>query len=224
MDTDAGVIGRPEGFCQFTFPENEKESPWESFAVERGYKAEDSTVTITETMQFMLGPGGGMSSQSWKESLDRLVKMIQSTGSPLTNLFFGSANRRHEIALHPTFARQLAEAGFTKQSLAKWLHEKTSVAWDELNQDQKEAIKNSISLGLIPGLKIEDCKSGLLIESFTDPKHIAILVAGDAAGYTAFWSSPIGSSALQADSAPGVRNLPYMTKMIRGATLTKAGR
>jgi hypothetical protein len=224
MDTDAGVIGRPEGFCQFTFPENEKESPWESFAVERGYKAEDSTVTITETMQFMLGPGGGMSSQSWKESLDRLVKMIQSTGSPLTNLFFGSANRRHEIALHPTFARQLAEAGFTKQSLAKWLHEKTSVAWDELNQDQKEAIKNSISLGLIPGLKIEDCKSGLLIESFTDPKHIAILVAGDAAGYTAFWSSPIGSSALQADSAPGIRNLPYMTKIIRGATLTKAGR
>jgi hypothetical protein len=224
MDTDMGVIGRPEGFCQFTFPENEKESPWESFAVERGYRPEDSTVTVNETMQFMLGPGGGMSSQSWEQSLDQLVRMIENTGSPLTSVFFGSAHRRIEIALHPAFAHQLADAGFTKQTLAEWLHERTSVTWEQLSEEQQKTIEYYASQGLAPEIKIKDCKPGLVLEAFSDPKHIAILVAGDAAGYTAFWSTPVGSAAVQADSPPGVRDLPFMTKVVRGATLTKAGR
>lgn len=224
MDTDSGTIGRQEAFCQFTFPENEKESPWESYSVERGYSPDESTVTITETMQFMLGPGGGMSSRSWEESLDMLVRLIKNTGDPVMNLVFSPANRRHEIVLHPTLARQLADVGFTKQSLAEYLQEKTSVLWEELDDRQRGAIRHTISIGMIPGLTLEDCKPGFVIESFSDPRHIAILVAGDAAGYTALWSSPVGSSARQADSPPGVKNIPYMTKVIRGATLTKAGR
>lgn len=224
MDTDPGVIGRPEGFCQFVFPENEKESPWESFSLEKGYKPEESTVTVTETMRFLLGPGGGMSSQSWEQSLEQLVRMIRSTGDPVMNLVFPASNKRYEIALHPTLAEQLAEAGFSKHAIIKYLYEKTCIRWDQLSDFQKEAIKHTISIGMIPGMTLDNCNSNLLIENFSNPDQIAILVAGDAAGYTAFWSSPIGSSSKQADSPPEVKDLPFMTKVIKGATLTKAGR
>jgi hypothetical protein len=224
MDTDCGSIGRQEGFCQFTFPENEKESPWESFAVERGYSPEESTVTITETMQFMLGPGGGMSSLSWEQGLDVLVKLIKGTGDPVSNLFFVASNRRYEIALHPTMAKQLADAGFTKRSLVEWLHEKTVYYWDDLENHQKEAVKGLASSGMVPGLSPDDCRPGMKIEYFNNPDHVAILVAGDAAGYTAFWYSPVGSTSNMADGSSGIKDIPYITKVIRGATLTKAGR
>jgi len=62
------------------------------------------------------------------------------------------------------------------------------------------------------------------IEYFNNPDHVAILVAGDAAGYTAFWYSPVGSTSNMADGSSGIKDIPYITKVIRGATLTKAGR
>ena len=43
-----GTQGNVSGYA-FCFPENEEESPWESFAVEKGYKAGESTLTMFAT-------------------------------------------------------------------------------------------------------------------------------------------------------------------------------
>ena len=42
---DGATLGSP-GKLSFCFPEDEEESPWESLAVERGFSAQDSTVTL----------------------------------------------------------------------------------------------------------------------------------------------------------------------------------
>lgn len=58
ISAEIGMLGQPSRYCNLTFGENEEESPWESFAVEHGYKAEDSTVTVDECVSTdRLGPG-----------------------------------------------------------------------------------------------------------------------------------------------------------------------
>jgi hypothetical protein len=112
----------------------------------------------------------------------------------------------------------------TKQSLLQWLYDHTRVPWDRLSYGDQEFIKAAAASGSVPGLKIEDCRSGGTVPSFSDPKHIAILVTGDAAGYTVVWGTPVGSTVVMAGNIPGVPSIPFMTKLIRGATLTEAGR
>jgi hypothetical protein len=225
MDTDPGFTGDPEGFCNFTFAENEDESPWESFAVENDYKPEESTVTINETMAYNRnGPGGGMNSQTMEQSLDAIVRMLMGTGGIISRLMFVKGVR-YQLSLNPTLARLLADAGFTKKSLTKWLYEKTCIKWEQLKKELKEAIKHLVSLGFIPDMKVQDIGAGTVIPAFKDLKQLAILVAGDAGGNTVLWTSPVGSTFINSDMADNIKSpvKPFMTKVIRGATLTKAG-
>jgi hypothetical protein len=226
MNTDVSFTGDSEGFCSFTFAENEKDSPWESFSVERGFRPEQSTVTVNETMMFnRSGPGGGMSSITPEQSLGMLIEMLDGQTRRIPLMRLGATNlTRFQIAIHPTFARQLADMGFNKQSLAQWLYNNTCLDWDQLNDDEKKQIVAVANAGKVPGLKPANCKHGLVFPLFSDPTHLAILVVGDPGGNTLAWSSPIGSTAPNADSPPGTKNIPFMTKVIHGATLTKAGR
>ena len=138
----------------------------------------------------------------------------------LSNVGFDSAEGyRYEIVLHPTMASQLAEAGFTKHSFVQWLYDKTAIIWDKMSDEEREQFKKSVAEGKHPGTRLEDCKSGLALEPFTDPKHVAVLVAGDEAGQTLFFGTVWGSTARKDG-----KSIPFMTKPIRGATLTKSGR
>ena len=171
MDADPGHIGDPEGFCNFTFPENERQNPWESFAVSCGYAPEDSTVTVNETMSYnRQGPGGGMTSLTMEQSLETIAGMIKGSGSPMTKLMFAGACR-YQLALNPTLARQLADAGFTKRSVAAWLQEKTSTTWEELSQGEQQMVKAFSSSPMVPWMKPEDCGPGMVIPSFADPEQ-----------------------------------------------------
>ena len=184
--SSTGYIGEPEGFCNYIFPENETDSPWTPFHVEQGFKPQDSTVTINEVMRFnRSGPGGGMSSKTMEQSLDAIADMLSGSGGT-GGLSFGEG-ARYFITLNPMLARQLADAGFTRQSLAQWLYEKTG--------------------------------------TIDDPKHVAILLAGDAVSNTVLWSG-IGSTHINPDVMDSIQSPPptFMTKRIHGATLTKAGR
>jgi hypothetical protein len=183
---NTGYIGEPEGFCNFIFPENETDSPLTPFHVGQGFNPEDSTVTINEVMRFnRSGPGGGMSSKTIEQSLDAVASMLSGSGGA-AGLSFGKG-ARYFITLNPMLARQVADAGFTKQSLAQWLYEKTG--------------------------------------TIDDPKHVAILVTGDAASNTVLWAG-MGSTHINPDMADSIQSPPptFMTKLIRGATLTEAGR
>jgi hypothetical protein len=227
MDADPGYTGDPEGFCNFTFPENEKQSPWESFAADCGYGPEESTVTVNETMSYdRHGPGGGMSSQTMEQSLEMLAGMIKGSGSIATKLMFSQACR-YQLALNPTLARELAEAGFTKAALATWFHERTRTRWEDLDEGEKDMLRVFAEARALPDFTPEDCGPGLVLPSFGNPDYLAILVAGDPAGNTVLWTSPVGSTSVTPDiAATGVRDTgaAFMTKQIRGATLTRAAR
>jgi hypothetical protein len=225
VGADSGLTGEPEGYCAFIVPENETASPWESFAVEHGFQPTESTVTVIENFYYnRFGPGGGMSSQTLEQSLELLAEMVANTGTSSRGINLAFFKSRYcEIALYPTLAKQLAAAGFSKQSAARWLYDHTRVPWDSLNPNDRKFIGEIAAGGSVPGLSKTDCQPGGTIPSFSDPRHIAILVAGDAAGYCVVWGTPVGSTVIMGGErgAPGI---PFMTRRIRGATLTKAGR
>jgi len=122
-----------------------------------------------------------------------------------------------EFALHLSFAKQLAEAGYTKQSLAKWLCDRHRLPWDDFSDWQQAALLRIAESGRLPGLTVDDCKSGGTIPTM-NPKHISIFVAGAYTGQvTAFYGG--GAAVMFTDEDIGL-----VTKKITGATLTKAGR
>jgi hypothetical protein len=235
-DAEIGMQGQPARYCNLTFAENEEESPWESFAVGRGYKPEESTVTVDECITInSLGPGGGMDCRPLEQDLDQLASMLQGFIGPVTpearfmNAFGGMLTNAVdiinstycEIGIYPTLARQAADAGYSKQALTQMLCDKHRVKWDILSDEHKAQIKEAAAAGIIPGLTLEDCKPGGTIPTINS-NHIALLVVGGTVGQCIGFYG-VGSTLINPDN-PGAPKPDFITKRIHGATLTKAGR
>jgi hypothetical protein len=234
--TESGMIGQPTRYTHLIFAENEAESPWESFAVEYGFSPEDSTVTLDECIWYdRLGPSGCMTPMPMEVDMAKLASMVRGFTGGMTparnapvNPLFSTMDAESAIngnyctlALYPALARQLAAAGYTKQSLAQWLCDQHRLLWDDYSDAQQESILKVAKAGSIPGLTVEDCKSGGTIPSF-NPRHLAILVAGPMAGQAmAFYG---GAATRPNFDNPGSTEIDFMTVKIHGATLTKAGR
>jgi hypothetical protein len=216
----SNLTGAPEGYCNLIFPENEVDSPWESFAVEQGFGPLDSTVTINEVFYYnRFGPGTSMASLSTERMLNDLADII-------AGMKMGGSNSKYcHIVLYPAFARQLAAAGYTKQSLKQWLCQHSRLPWDKLGPEPQKAARTAAQMGKIPGLRLEDCQPGGSIPVFTNPAHMAILVAGNMGGYTVVYHSAIGSTVANASHHQGApTGVNFITKRIRGAALTRYGR
>ncbi len=235
-DAEIGMQGQPARYCNYVFAENEKESPWVSFAVSRGYKPEESTVTVEECITInSLGPGGGMDCQPLASDLDQLAAMIQGFTGPVPpeSKFtggpgLGSSNAVDiinstycEIGIYPTLAQQAFDAGYSKQELTQMLCDKYRVKWDILNKTQKKQIKEAAEAGTIPGLTPNDCKPGGTIPSINS-NHIVLLVVGGTVGQCIGFYS-VGSIVTDPEN-PDAPKPDFVTKTVHRAALTKAGR
>ena len=234
--TEGGGIGQPTRYTHLIFAENEAESPWESFAVEHGFAPEDSTVTLDECIWYdRLGPSGCMNPMPMEADMARLASMVKGFTGGMTPVrhappvpIWGSLDAESAIngnyctlVLYPALARQLAAAGYSKQKLAQWLCDQHRFRWDDYSDRQQESILKAAKAGSIPGLRVEDCRSGGTIPNF-NPRHLAILVAGPMAGQAMGF---YGGAATQPNfDNIGSTEIDYMIKKIHGATLTKAGR
>ena len=211
QQNDMCLLGRQDAFGNTTFAENEQESPWKPYHVERGFKPEDSTVTVVNYMHHKRGPGGPVVPATPYESLFDLAKTIEIVNTPL-----GSASSEVVVAIDPTFAHQLSTVGFSKEDVKWWLFLHARTPYSELRKEEKERLKQSIESGKIPAYlwtwsgqgqkdKIENVAN---IPCLQKPERIHIAVVGGTPGYSYVWESPTGQA----------------TKLIRGAALTKAGR
>ena len=100
------------------FAENEMENPWSPFHVENGYEADASTVTI------MAGKGIHLVHvvEGTEEILRATVRALQGftyhdIGVPWDQL----------LILSPDHAHRLAGAGWTKESIRKYIHEQARI-------------------------------------------------------------------------------------------------
>jgi hypothetical protein len=223
-----GGAGQPAAYANYVIPENQKESPWPSYAESCGFLPDESVVTVCETLSVVRGPSETLFMETYEQRLEKM----RSIFSQHTNVFSrfgmpprGNPGARHMIAMHPTMARQLANAGFTRESFIQWLHDVNTIDWDKMSEQEREEFKQNVKEGKVSEFmrkfSLDDCRPGLLMEPFSDIKHVALMITGTGAGGTIVFSTSAGSTTL------GVKNgkpLPYMQKVIRGAALTKAGK
>ncbi len=122
---DMDTIGSPNKYSM-CIAENEKASPWEPLHVERGFKKEQSVVTMFSV-----------------ESQMEIYDLKNSTPEGIMNGYAGTVNsvgsthtrqwmypRRHadnSILLSPTHAEAIARAGWSRNDVRRYLYEKARV-------------------------------------------------------------------------------------------------
>jgi hypothetical protein len=233
--TDMANVGRPSSHTFYTFAENEDFNPWKPYHVGRGFKATDSCVTVST-----VGGYGGyaihqLMGRTPQELMDNMVKTLSPYRRIFTVFKRGTANpaahwSKHIITIYPEAATGLKNLGFTQESLAQYLYDRTSIPFEEFGPDELhgmlERIKGSIEGGMlfadmIPPDRIaafqDALKPGGKIPLLISPKDIHILVAGAGTGIpgSIVWLSYIKAV---------YKWTSHQTKLIRGAALTKAGR
>jgi hypothetical protein len=221
---DPGGPGTPANYTNYFIPENLTFSPWDSYAADNGFGAGDSVVSVSEHTHFMRGP----SETLYYGSFDESMRIMRGFFKP-SSMYFAmgldvSRNARYLIVLHPTFADQLKDAGYTKESFVQWLYDKNAVIWDKMCEEERGRFLAEVQEGGWPGLKPEHCKPGMKLEPFSDAKHVAVIVAGNPTGTTIVYATGTGSTAKMGDCAPDFVPRPFMIKKVSGAALTKYGK
>lgn len=231
---DMATLGRQHPYTFYAFAENEELNPWKPYHVGEGYKPEDNCVTVST-----IGSYGGWAITDFraptiKAGLENIIKSISEARKGVFGLFKrGFANPsahplKHLILLDPETAKGLQAIGFTTQeSLRNYIYEHTSVPYEDLRPEEINNIKDRIAgskagdmifSDIIPPDRIpvfeEALKPGGKVPILITPKDIHVIVAGGKPG------SPIGMSYIRAP----YKWTSHQTKLIRGATLTKAGR
>ena len=250
FETHGGMYGQPSRFCNLVFTDNQDLSPWETYSESRGFGPEESTVMLEEVFYldgvFQLG-AMAMPSGLWTRGLmgdleniankaigDRPAletmrkgnKTIHGAtafkgGDDIVNVMNGSP---YVVVLYPGEAQQLAEAGFTREKLARYIADYRAIPWDDFDEEMQGKIRSLAEQGTFPGLTLDNCKSGGKIPVMNS-NRIAIFVAGHMSGQT------LGMHCL---GSYGGRFVPvegfgpcdstFHIKKITGATLTESGR
>jgi hypothetical protein len=233
--SDMANIGRPSPHTFYTFAENSKLSPWEPYHTGRGFKAEDSCVTVST-----VGGYGGyavnhLTGFKGKDIIENLVEGIGKSRSIFGSFRRGTANpfahwSKHIIILYPLMADQLNEMGYTQEKLENEIYERTRIPYDDLTNDEikglEDRIQGSVDRDMLyadtippDGMSVfaEAMKPGGKVPVLISPKDLNFIVAGSGAGVPGLvvWLSYIKAV---------YRWTSHQVKCINGALLTKAGR
>ena len=167
--TYLGSQGNPLNYANTCFAENEERSPWAPFHVQKGFKPEESVVSIFRgrTFSHLLE----VRENTWKQQL--LNQVAGFTPTPRTNL---------TLLVEPLAARTLKQReGFdTKEQLAQWYHENSTlpgeVYWDYqlvINYIEPQARK-----GVEPFASYLKLPKDAPVPRFAEPDKIGVVVVG----------------------------------------------
>jgi hypothetical protein len=118
-ETYMGTQGNVVNFNNLIIVENEKDSPWTPFHVQRGFKAEENIVSVFFGYGIAQGQGGKGSAVKPVPQFDQ---GLLYNFTPLTSIFGALA------VLDPLVAQALVELGYkTKDDLYIWLQKKATL-------------------------------------------------------------------------------------------------
>jgi hypothetical protein len=109
--TFMGSQGNNYTYNNLTFAENEERSPWEPLHVQKGFKPEDSAVSIFYGCR-STGFSLGLRERHWQEHVRDMLTGVDTISAPC-------------LLLDPLAARQFIDRGGfdTKAKLIRWIHE-----------------------------------------------------------------------------------------------------
>jgi hypothetical protein len=175
---DRGTLGHP-GKLSYVIGENEEDSPWTPLHVERGFRPEQSTVTIVAAdgpHQFY-----NQLSNTAEGVLTTLADSMRISGNVM-------GQPTYVLVLAGEHTRTIAQSGWTKKEVRQFVWEHTKNSHAHLKRTQR------MSGAILPG---DEEKMRPLVET---PDDILVVAAGGRAGaFSAFipgWGSRRSSQAV----------------------------
>ena len=184
--TYMGTWGYP---ASFAIAENEAESPWPPYHVDKGFNRNASTVTLMGTFNW-----GPQMSFNDVDSIDGILMWLKNYLPKIIDVHHPwSFETTHlTLFLTPPVARMLANAGMSKQDVITYLYQNTTTTVGEfyfkyLNGVKPEfrTIRHWLELGNVDETKIQEYEAieaggpdGVL-RILLDPRCIDIVVTGD---------------------------------------------
>jgi len=228
---DMGLTGRVNPHTFYTFAENADLSPWEPYHASRGFKVNDSTVSVAtiggaSPMQNFYG--GMIGTWTAEGILDNMVADIIRTDRGLFGLWgvkgvgqypgSGVGARNHFIILFPELVAELKKMGYDQKSLQDEIYKRTAVRYEELSPADRKGIQNGMEIGVVPAERKAVFEAALnpggMVPVLITPENLHFFVAGGAPG-CAFSFSYF--------RLPPYNRIAIMTRLVTGAALTKAG-
>ncbi len=147
------------------FAENEAENPWSPFHVENGYAADASTVTI------MAGKGTHL-----VHVVDGTEEILRATVRALQGFTYHDIGVPWDelLILSPDHAHRLARAGWTKESIRKYIHERARIP---LAEAEAAGIFLRFSESLLKQLAMTKDRN-MPVPVTEKPEDLNIIVAG----------------------------------------------
>jgi hypothetical protein len=135
-EIDKSTQGQPSGYT-YCVAENEEDSPWEPFHVERGFKAEDSTVTV-----FAAENPHNINEHNSVTGDGLLRTMAATMATPGNNnaLFYTG---EPVLMLCPEHAATIARDGFSKERVKEFLFRHARCTWTDLSEENIQYRKKS---------------------------------------------------------------------------------
>ena len=167
----AGSYAGPGGtlVCQSTpgrytwcFAENETENPWQPLHVEAGFDKDTSTVTVRTgggTQSIMVYPPG-------KDILDKIVRAMK--GVVGTIRYGGPWDQ--VLILSPAHAQALADEGWSKEDVRKYVHEKARISLAD--------VTGMVSFYADMREKLAGADKSTMVSLMGKPDNLVIVVAG----------------------------------------------
>ena len=165
-EIDKATLGQP-GKYTFCFAENEEKSPWEPLHVERGFGADESTVTVY----------GGEGPRSVVDQVSRTARQLatsfglaaQAVAHPKLPAAFDAL-----FVVSPEHCARFADDGWTKADLRARIREVTTQPLSYWRRDDE------CGEGLMPGQVSDD--DTMMFPKFLHDGQLPIAVAGSDAG------------------------------------------
>lgn len=178
-DIDKATLGMP-GKYTFCLAEAEEDSPWPSLAEERGYRSDESVVTVFAAQGTTnIGPG----TASTESILSVIADGMAAYGT--NNYLLGDGHP--VVVLPPGHAQRMSAAGWSKADVRDFLWERSAVPLDRLIPMED----------LFHGAKFTIVADRVYCSN--DPAKLTIVVAGGREPYHVTYMPNFGDS--QATSA-----------------------
>jgi hypothetical protein len=163
------TFGHP-GRYTYCIAEHEEASPWPPYHVSRGLRAAESAVTV-----FAGDAPHGISDHASRTA----TSLAGSLGWSMAGLW----NSKHfplyshtMLIVGPEHARTFAEAGWSREDLAGWLHQHIRVPYRALVPDETHGEGTNLRFASPPPA------ADAMISKFPSPEEIHVVVAGGTAG------------------------------------------
>jgi hypothetical protein len=166
---DMSALGN-SGKFSFCIAENEEESPWEPLHVEKGFRREQSALSL-----FAAEPPRGVSEHTAQDG----ETVLRAICSALTTVWSYRACLRFEavVVLCPEHVKTLHRDGFSKEQIRQFLFENTGVPVRHYARDDHGEGTQLVSQYREITIQGEPC-----YQKFRVPESIQIFVAGGTAG------------------------------------------